>query len=49
MAAADLELCYMTATEAIAKFKAKKVLPVELIKTVIAHCEAVNPKLNAIT
>jgi amidase len=49
MAAADLELCYMTATEAIAKFEAKKVSPVELMKAVIAHREAVNPKLNAIT
>ncbi len=49
MASADLDLCYMTATEAIAKFKAKKLSPVELMKAVIARLEAVNPKINAIT
>ena len=49
MAAYDLALCYMTGTEAIAAFKSKKLSPVELMKAVIARCEAVNPKLNAIT
>jgi Asp-tRNA(Asn)/Glu-tRNA(Gln) amidotransferase A subunit family amidase len=49
MTSADLELCYMTGTEAIAKFKAKTLSPVELMKAMIARHEAVNPTLNATT
>ena len=49
MASADLDLCYMTATEAISKFKAKELSPVELMVAVIARCEEVNPKVNALT
>lgn len=49
MAAIDLNLCYMTATEAIAKFKAKELSPVDLMKAVIARAESVNPKINALT
>ena len=30
MASMDLDLCYLTATEAIDRFKAKKLSPVEL-------------------
>ena len=46
---ADKDLCYLTATEAIAKFKRKTLSPVELMKAVIARCEAVNPTVNALT
>ena len=49
MVSADLDLCYMTATEAISKFKAKELSPVELMAAVIARCEEVNPKVNALT
>ena len=49
MASIDLDLCYMTATEALAKFKAKTLSPVELIKALIARSQAVNPRLNALT
>jgi len=49
MANIDLDLCYMTATEAIASFKAKKLSPVELMKAVIERSEAVNGRLNALT
>ena len=49
MVSADLHLCYMTATEAISKFKAKELSPVELMGAVIARCEEVNPKVNALT
>jgi amidase len=49
MTVADLELCYMTGTEALAKFKAKQLSPVELMQAMIARHEAVNPKLNATT
>ena len=48
MSDADLALCYMTATEAIAAFKQRKLSPVDLMKAVIARTEAVNPKVNAI-
>jgi len=49
MASADLELCYMTGAEAIARFKAKTLSPVELMKAMIARHEAINPILNATT
>ncbi len=43
------DLCYMTATEAIGRFRAKTLSPVELMSAVIARSEAVNPKVNAYT
>ena len=43
------DLCYMTAGEALALFKARKLSPVELTEAVIARSEAVNPKVNAYT
>ena len=49
MAQVDTDLCYMTATEAIAAFNKKTLSPVELLKAQIARIEAVNPKLNAFT
>ncbi len=49
MAVSNPELCYLTASEALAAFKSRKLSPVELMHAVIARCEAVNPKLNAIT
>ena len=49
MSKIDLELCYMTGTEALAALREKKLSPVELMKAVVARCEAVNPKVNAIT
>ena len=49
MAAADLDLCYMSAIDALAAFKARTLSPVELMKAVIARCEAVNPGLNLVT
>ncbi len=49
MASMDLDLCYLTATEAIDQFKAKKLSPVELMKALLARCKAVNPKLNVLT
>jgi Asp-tRNA(Asn)/Glu-tRNA(Gln) amidotransferase A subunit family amidase len=41
------ELCYLCATEAIEKFKAKILSPVELMEAVIARAEAVESKVNA--
>ena len=47
--ATDLDLCFITGTEAVQAFKARKLSPVELMKAIVARCEDVNPKLNAIT
>ena len=49
MATPDLELCYMTAEQAIRKFRAKKLSPVELMEALFARIEQVNPKVNAFT
>ena len=43
------DLCYLTATEAIAKFKSRALSPVELMSAVITRSEAVEPKVNAYT
>lgn len=48
-ALSDADLCYLTAEEAISAFKSRDLSPVELMRAVIARCEEVNPKLNAIT
>ena len=49
MKKADLDLCYMTATDAIQKFKARELSPVELCKALIKRNEEIGPKLNATT
>jgi hypothetical protein len=36
-------------TEAIEQFKAKKLSPVELMRALLARCDAVNEKLNVLT
>ena len=43
------ELCMMTAGEALAAFRARRLSPVELMQAVIARVEQVNPTLNAFT
>ena len=43
------DLCYMSASEALALFKARKLSPVELMEAVIARAEVVEPKINAFT
>ena len=43
------DLCYMTASEAIARFKNKRLSPTELMEAVIARSESINPKVNAYT
>ncbi len=43
----DTELCYLSATEALAAFKSRKLSPVELMGALIARAEAVDPKINA--
>jgi Asp-tRNA(Asn)/Glu-tRNA(Gln) amidotransferase A subunit family amidase len=49
MAGADLDLCYLTATEALERFRTRSLSPVELMEAVITRAETVNPRLNAIT
>jgi Asp-tRNA(Asn)/Glu-tRNA(Gln) amidotransferase A subunit family amidase len=43
------DLCYITATEAIERFKSGTLSPVELMEAVIQRSEEVNPKVNAYT
>ena len=43
------DLCYITATEALARFRSLDLSPVELMSAVIARSEAVNPAVNAYT
>lgn len=45
----DLELCYMSATEAIRRFKDRSLSPVELMAAIIARAEAVEPVCNLFT
>ncbi len=45
----DLDLCYLPAHEALARFKAKTLSPVELMQAVIARAEAVKDPINAFT
>ncbi|MEQ9490129.1 MAG: amidase [Alphaproteobacteria bacterium] len=43
----DLDLCYMSAREALARFRDKSLSPVELMKAVLARADAVEPQINA--
>ncbi|MEL6314675.1 MAG: amidase, partial [Pseudomonadota bacterium] len=42
----DEDLCYMTASESVSLFKARKLSPVELMQAVIDRAEAVEPTIN---
>ena len=43
----DLDICYLSASEALEKFKNKSLSPVELLTETIRRIEDVNPKINA--
>ncbi|HEY7749466.1 MAG TPA: amidase [Aestuariivirgaceae bacterium] len=43
----DPALCYLSATEALSLFRARKLSPVELVKALIERAEKVNPAINA--
>ena len=45
----DLDLCYLPAHEALARFKARTLSPVELTEAAIARAEAVKDPVNALT
>jgi Asp-tRNA(Asn)/Glu-tRNA(Gln) amidotransferase A subunit family amidase len=42
------EICWMSAVELISAYKKKKLSPVEVVKTLLARVNEVNPKINAI-
>ncbi len=42
------DICYMTATEALALFRRRKLSPVELVKALVARAEKVNPAINCL-
>jgi Asp-tRNA(Asn)/Glu-tRNA(Gln) amidotransferase A subunit family amidase len=43
------ELCYLSATDAIASFRARRLSPVELVRALIARRELVEPHVRAFT
>ena len=49
MKESDIDLCYISATDALAKFQSRDLSPVELTNLRIKRCKEVNPRLNAIT
>jgi Asp-tRNA(Asn)/Glu-tRNA(Gln) amidotransferase A subunit family amidase len=49
MSYTDSDLCYITATEAIAAFKNRSLSPVELMQALIKRTEQVNDRLNCLT
>ena len=47
-ASTGTELHYLSATEALARFRDRSLSPVELLDAVIARAEAVEPTVNAL-
>lgn len=45
---ADLDLCYMSASEALSRFRNRSLSPVELLQALIARAEEVELKVNAL-
>ena len=43
----DLDLCYMSATEALARFRDRSLSPVELLTALIERAQAVEPSIKA--
>lgn len=43
----DVELCYLSATEALRRFKEKSLSPVELLRALIERADQVEPTINA--
>ena len=45
----DEDICYLSASEALKRFRRRKLSPVELMQAVIARAEKVEPVINAFT
>ncbi|MEM7121431.1 MAG: amidase [Pseudomonadota bacterium] len=45
----DQELCYLSATEALARFKDRSLSPVELLRALIDRADATEPTVNALS
>ncbi len=45
----EVELCYLTADQAIQRFSERSLSPVELMQALIARSEVVEPHINAFT
>ena len=45
----EIELCYLTAEQAIRRFNERSLSPVDLMQALIKRCEAVEPVINAFT
>lgn len=45
----DTDLCYLGATDALRRFKARRLSPVELVDAIATRIEKVGPKVNAFT
>ena len=43
------DLCYLSASEALRRFRQRTLSPVELMQAVITRAEAVEPRINAFT
>ena len=41
------EICWMSATELLSAYKRGKLSPVEVVKTLLARIDQINPKINA--
>lgn len=45
----NLDLCYLTATEALDAFRARTLSPLEVMKALVARAEAVGDRINGVT
>ena len=49
LSTSDLELCYMSASELLQRFRAKQLSPVEVLKAQIKRYETIGKQVNCVT